>query len=238
MSLKLSVNVDHIATIRQARLTEYPCPVEIALLCEEAGADGITVHLREDRRHIQDKDVINMAKAIRTPLNLEIANTPEMINIALKVKPATVCFVPEKREELTTEGGLDVVNHADEIAKSIHLLKENNIPVSLFVDPNLEQIRAAFNAKASIVELHTGDYAENPTDPVLLLKLKASADYAHSLGLQVNAGHGLTTQNVTPIAAIAPLSGLYIGHGIVARALNVGIIKAVQEMMDAMRGLK
>lgn len=228
----LGVNIDHIATLRQARGTRYPDPVQAALLAEEAGADGITLHLREDRRHIQDADVVRLAEMLNTRMNLEMALTEEMLALAERVRPAHVCLVPEKREELTTEGGLDVVGARAPIAAACERLAAAGCEVSLFIDPEPEQIRAAFEAGAPVVELHTGGYAEahGETARIEHARVAAATELALELGLTVNAGHGLNYHNVEAIAAIPGLTELNIGHAIIARALFVGLKEAVAEM--------
>ncbi|MDW5375736.1 pyridoxine 5'-phosphate synthase [Halomonas sp. HP20-15] len=228
----LGVNIDHIATLRQARGTRYPDPVQAALLAEEAGADGITLHLREDRRHIQDADVVRLADMLNTHMNLEMAVTEEMIAFAERVRPAHVCLVPEKREELTTEGGLDVVGSRAAIAAACERLTAAGCEVSLFIDPEPEQIRAAFETGAPVVELHTGAYAEarGETARIEHGRVAAAAELALELGLVVNAGHGLNYHNVEAIAAIPGLNELNIGHAIISRALFVGLKEAVAEM--------
>jgi pyridoxine 5-phosphate synthase len=234
---RLGVNVDHVATLRQARGVDYPDPVAAALLAEGAGADGITVHLREDRRHIQERDVEVLRRRLRVKLNLEMAVTDAMVACALAVRPADACLVPERREELTTEGGLDVVRHATRVRDAVARLAAAGIQVSLFVDPDVEQLRASAAAGAPAVELHTGDYA-NARDAATagreLARLTAAAAEAGRLGLEVHAGHGLTVENVRPVAAIAGMVELNIGHSIVARAVLVGIAAAVREMRAAM----
>lgn len=231
----LGVNIDHIATLRQQRLAGFPSPVEAALRAEKAGADGITCHLREDRRHIQEHDVWLLRKKIKTKLNLEMACTDFMVRFACKVKPDNVCLVPEKRRELTTEGGLDVVGQKMKIKRAIERLKKAGICVSIFIDPKREQIFAAKDLGANCVELHTGAYADAKLKGVLkqkseFRKLKQGAEYAKELGLILNAGHGLTTENVVPVAKIKGMNELNIGFSIVARAVFVGITQAVQEM--------
>jgi pyridoxine 5-phosphate synthase len=245
--VKLGVNIDHVATLRQARRTDYPDPLEAAMLAERAGADAITIHLREDRRHIADRDLFRIAAAIKIPINQELAPTEEMVEIALKVKPDEVCFVPERREELTTEGGLDVVAIADRIAPMIKRLREARVGISLFVEPDQKQLAAAKNVGAGFVELHTGTYAgiadEDLADPkrrrsldlsergqAELQRIRDGAKAARALGLKVNAGHGLNYVNAAPIAAITGLQWLHIGHSIVARAVMVGMTRAVREM--------
>ncbi|MDI5936584.1 pyridoxine 5'-phosphate synthase [Halomonas kalidii] len=228
----LGVNIDHIATLRQARGTRYPDPVQAALLAEEAGADGITIHLREDRRHIQERDVRILAEVLNTRMNLEMAVTEEMIRLAEEVRPAHVCLVPEKREELTTEGGLDVVGGFDAIAAACRRLADAGCEVSLFIDPEPDQIAAAQRAGAPVIELHTGAYAEASGERARRehARLSTAAEMAGELGLVVNAGHGLHYHNVEPIAAIPGIHELNIGHAIIARALFVGLKEAVVEM--------
>lgn len=231
----LGVNIDHIATLRQARGTQYPDPVYGALQAEEAGADGITLHLREDRRHIQDRDVYVLKSMLNTRMNLEMAVTDEMIAIAEDVKPAAVCLVPEKREELTTEGGLDVIGNESNIAKACKRLAAVGSEVSLFIDPNDKQIDAAKRCGAPVIEIHTGHYAE-ATDPIEqnneLIRITKATEYALSLGLIVNAGHGLHYHNTEAIAAIKGINELNIGHAIMAHSMFVGLKNAVKEMRD------
>ena len=234
----LGVNVDHVATIRQARGSSYPDPVHAALQAELAGADGITMHLREDRRHIQDSDIERYALAAQTKLNFEMAATDEMIGIALRVKPADVCIVPEKREELTTEGGLNVINTENTLIPACDEFAKKNIRVSLFIDPDTDQIDATKRTGATIIELHTGSYAEAETPEAQqheLLKLAQAADYAHRQGLIVNAGHGLTRHNVAAIAAIPHIHELNIGHSLIADALFEGLPAAVRTMKSIMQ---
>lgn len=231
--IRLGVNIDHVATLRQARGTDYPSPVEAALAAENAGADFITLHLREDRRHIQDRDVAILRRALRTRMNLEAAVTPEMIRFARQVRPQDVCLVPERRAELTTEGGLDVVRHFKRIERACRDLAAAGIRVSLFIDAETAQVDAARRAGAPVVELHTGAFAEargTGRQGRELRKVRAAAGYAAAIGLQVNAGHGLNYRNVRPIAAIKEIRELNIGHSIVARAVFVGIARAVREM--------
>lgn len=238
--LKLGVNVDHVATVRQARGTDYPDPVEAAKICERAGASGITVHLREDRRHIQDRDVFALRKALRVKLNLEMANHPEIVGIALQVRPDEACMVPERRRELTTEGGLDVAGEARRLAPTIARLAQAGIHVSLFVAPELRQIRAAAAVGAPCVELHTGSFcdAKGAKAATELKRLIKAAELAHKLGLQVNAGHGINMRNIRGILRIPFLDTLNIGHSIVARAVLIGMEAAVREMLNAMREYK
>jgi len=237
VTLRLGVNVDHVATLRQARGVDYPDPVEAALAAEAAGADGITVHLREDRRHIQERDVEALRRRLRVTLNLEMAVTDAMVAFALRVRPDHACFVPERREELTTEGGLDVAAHGARVRAATERLAAAGIRVSLFVDPDPVQLRAGHDAGARAVELHTGDYA-NARDAAGRTRererlVRAAADAA-ALGLEVHGGHGLTVANVGPVAAIREIVELNIGHSIVARAVLVGFAAAVREMKAAM----
>ena len=228
----LGVNIDHIANVREARRTVEPDPVPMALLAELGGADGITVHLREDRRHIQDRDVELLRHTVRSRLNLEMAATAEMVAIALKIKPDMVTLVPERREEVTTEGGLDVAGQLSTLTAFIDQLQSNSIPVSLFVDPDPAQLDACRRSGAQWVELHTGAYAEASwsDQPKALARINEGCATARQLGLRVNAGHGLTYQNVEPIAALEGMEELNIGHTIVARALVVGLEQAVRDM--------
>ena len=231
--IQLGVNIDHIATLRQARGTRYPSPVQAALLAEYAGADAITLHLREDRRHIQDRDLEILREVLSTRMNLEMAVTDEMLAIALKTRPHDACLVPERRQEITTEGGLDVVAHFERVRKACQILGDAVIRVSLFINADQAQIDAAQAAGAAAVELHTGHYAELETEAqqkVELERLRTAADYGTSLGLRVNAGHGLNYHNTRPVAALANLRELNIGHAIVAQALFVGWESAVREM--------
>ena len=237
--LTLGVNIDHVATIRQARRTVEPDPVGAAVLAELAGADGITVHLREDRRHIQDRDVRLLRQTVRTHLNLEMAPTSEMVQIALDIQPDYVTLVPEKRQEVTTEGGIDIVANLDRFTKMVEQLQGANIPVSWFIDADREQIEAAAHTGAKFIELHTGKYAE-ATDEVTkkqeLDYLTEGTEIAFANGLRVNAGHGLTYWNVFPIACIPNMEELNIGHTIISRAVLVGMERAVREMKLAMKG--
>ncbi|MHB1187694.1 pyridoxine 5'-phosphate synthase [Thiobacillus sp.] len=237
MSIFLGVNIDHIATLRQARKTRYPSPVEAALMAETAGADSITLHLREDRRHIQDADVATLRQVLKTKMNLEMAVTGEMLGIACATRPQDVCLVPEKREELTTEGGLDVVSQLPKIQAACARLADAGIRVSLFIDADFAQLDAAHAARAPVVEIHTGAYADAPSDAersVELERIRKAVAYGRSLGLTVNAGHGLTYHNVQPIAALPGIHELNIGHAIVAQALFVGWKEAVGEMKRLM----
>jgi pyridoxine 5-phosphate synthase len=233
----LGVNIDHVATLRQARKTHYPEPIHAALLAEEGGADGITVHLREDRRHIQERDVEILKSVLMTRLNLEMALTPEMVQFALKIRPAYCCFVPERREELTTEGGLDVEGQFAKIESATRRLQEEGILVSLFIDPEPSQLKAAQKTTASTIELHTGHYADAKTlaaSQMELDRIKTAAKEGAIMGLKVNAGHGLHYKNVEAIAQIPQIYELNIGHGIMARALMTGIKTAVSEMKTLM----
>ncbi len=235
--LKLGVNIDHVATLRQARGTSYPSVTEAARACEEAGCDGITVHLREDRRHIQDEDVQSLRRMLRVPLNLEMAAVPEIVRFACRVRPEECCLVPERRRELTTEGGLDVVGWGAVLVRAVRRLLEAGIRVSLFVDPDPDQIRAAAETGAPCIELHTGRYcdAREPARGRELERLIQGAKLAHALKLQVNAGHGINLANVGGILEIPHLDTLNIGHSIVARAIFVGLKAAVREMRHALR---
>ena len=235
----LGVNIDHTATIRQARRTVEPDPVAAAVLAELAGADGITVHLREDRRHIQDRDVRLLRETVRTHLNLEMAPTEEMVNIALDIKPDYVTLVPERREEVTTEGGIDIVGSLDRFCKVVDQLQGQDIPVSWFIDADKNQIQAAAKTQAQFIELHTGKYAEavNETSRNQELEvLEIGTQQALAAGLRVNAGHGLTYWNVYPVACIEGMEELNIGHTIISRAVLVGMERAVREMKLAMKG--
>lgn len=231
-TLLLGVNIDHVATIRQARGTDYPSVLLAAGVAEEAGADAITVHLREDRRHIQDAEVEALCRQVRTRVNLEMAVTDEMLAIAEHNRPADVCLVPEKRQELTTEGGLDVIAQFEKVKAACARLRAANIRVSLFIDPDLAQLQAAADCGAPVVELHTGTFAEKSGDAqgAELQRLQRASEVGHDLGLQINAGHGLTYENVHPVVDIPQIVELNIGHAIVARALFVGLGEAVREM--------
>jgi pyridoxine 5-phosphate synthase len=235
-TLELGINIDHVATLRNARGTIYPDPLKAARLAEEAGADLITLHLREDRRHIKDADLLALRPLIQTRMNLECAVTPEMIQIACEVKPHDVCLVPEKREEVTTEGGLDVAGHFDAVKAATKQLMAAGIRVSLFIDPEENQIQAAKDVGAAVVELHTGRYADlsGALQMQELERIRKAAQFGVSIGLRVNAGHGLHEGNVMPIAGIAELSELNIGHAIVAEALFKGWQKAITDMKALM----
>ncbi|WDE12815.1 pyridoxine 5'-phosphate synthase [Thalassomonas haliotis] len=229
----LGVNVDHIATLRQARGTNYPDPVYAASVAEHAGADGITVHLREDRRHILDRDIYVLKQTLHTRMNLEMAVTEEMLAIACEVKPVFCCLVPEKREELTTEGGLDVAGQVDKISDAVARLTAAGVQTSLFIDADIKQIDAAVATKAPYIEIHTGHYADAATEQeqeAELTRLKQGIKYAYEQGLKVNAGHGLNYFNVKPVAAIEEIIELNIGHAIIARAAIDGLDKAVRDM--------
>jgi pyridoxine 5-phosphate synthase len=233
----LGVNIDHVATLRQARHTRYPDPVEAVYASEQGGADGITVHLREDRRHIQERDIELIQSVLLTRLNLEMAVTDTMIRYAEKVQPVHCCLVPEKREELTTEGGLDVLAQENHIADACTQLASHGIDVSLFIDPDLKQIEAAIRCGAPTIEIHTGQYADAKTQAernAELHRIIIATEFAHKAGLVVNAGHGLNYQNVHAIARIPQINELNIGHGIVARALFIGFENAVREMKRLM----
>ena len=237
MSIYLGVNIDHIATLRQARKTRYPSPAEAALAAETAGADSITLHLREDRRHIQDADVAILRQVLKTKMNLEMAVTDEMLAIACATRPQDACLVPEKREELTTEGGLDVADQMKKMQAACTRLADAGIRVSLFIDADFAQIDAAHAAGAPVIEIHTGAYADAATDALHMVefeRIRKAVAYGCSIGLTVNAGHGLTYRNVQPIAALPGIHELNIGHAIVAQALFVGWKEAVSEMKRLM----
>ena len=238
--IDLGVNIDHIATLRNARGTVYPDPVRGALLAEEAGADVITLHLREDRRHIRDADVLALRPLLQTRMNLEAAVTPEMIAFACQVKPQDVCLVPEKRTEITTEGGLDVLGHFDQVQAAVAQLQAHGIRVSLFIDPDEAQIRAAAKMGAPVIELHTGRYADTDgaEQQQELARIQHAAKIGIECGLKVNAGHGLHYTNVQAIAAIGEISELNIGHAIVAHAVFVGWQAAVGEMKALMQAAR
>ena len=236
--LLLGVNIDHIATVRNARGTQYPDPVQAAFVAEQAGADGITVHLREDRRHITDRDVRLLRQTIETRMNLEMAVTDEMLAIACELRPHFCCLVPEKRQEVTTEGGLDVAGQQQNISAAVARLSDAGILVSLFIDADERQIDAAVAAGAPYIEIHTGAYAEaeeGVARDAELARIRHAASYAAAKGLKVNAGHGLTYHNVLPIAALPEMHELNIGHAIIGRALMSGLADAVREMKQLMR---
>lgn len=237
----LGVNIDHVATLRQARGTRYPDPVQAALMAEQAGADGITAHLREDRRHIQDRDIFLLKDMLHTRLNLEMAVSDEMIGIATQVRPHACCLVPERREELTTEGGLDVAGAAAKMRDACQALAGAGVEVSLFIDPEIKQIDAALKAGAPVVELHTGRYADAETKILQqqeLQRIRDAAEYAHSAGLQVNAGHGLNLYNVEAICRIPQIVELNIGHSLIAQALFCGLEQSVRDMKRVMRAAR
>ncbi|MFC0180420.1 pyridoxine 5'-phosphate synthase [Thorsellia kenyensis] len=238
----LGVNIDHIATVRNARGTNYPDPIQAAFIAEQAGADGITIHLREDRRHITDRDVKLLKETIQTRMNLEMAVTDEMVAIACEIKPTYVCLVPERREEVTTEGGLDVISQYDKVKSAIDKLSDEGILVSLFIDPEFDQISAAANLKAPFIELHTGQYAQvnGLSQEKELNRIREAAQFASTFGIKVNAGHGLTYHNVSEIAKIKEIYELNIGHAIIGQALFSGLAYSVSEMKRIMlqaRGL-
>lgn len=241
--LKLGVNIDHVATIREARYHGKPAgepdPVEIALLCESAGAHGITVHLREDRRHIQDRDVAKLREVIKTRLNLEMANAPEIVRIALKIKPDIVCLVPERRQELTTEGGLDVASQKAALTETRKRMNGAGIDVSLFIDPDPKQVEASAAVGAQFIELHTGAFAERVDHEaersLEIARLVTAARQAHHLSLKINAGHGLNYHNVLALISVPHLVELNIGHSIVSRAVVVGLSQAVREMLQVLQ---
>ncbi|EXD36465.1 pyridoxine 5'-phosphate synthase [Acinetobacter sp. 479375] len=237
----LGVNIDHVATLRQARGTTYPDPVQAALVCEQAGAEGITLHLREDRRHIQDDDVRRMRPLLKTHMNLEMAVTDEMVEFAKEIQPHHVCFVPERRQEVTTEGGLDVVGQFEKVKAATQALAEIGCEVSLFIDADLAQIDAAIACGAPTIELHTGAYADAANDDeqqAELARIIQGAEYAANKGLIVNAGHGLNLENVALIAAIPQIHELNIGHSIIADSIFVGLTKAVQQMKAAIQSAR
>ncbi|WP_312310018.1 pyridoxine 5'-phosphate synthase [Acinetobacter variabilis] len=241
MAALLGVNIDHVATLRQARGTTYPDPVNAALICEQAGAEGITLHLREDRRHIQDDDIRRMRPVLTTHMNLEMAVTDEMVAFAKEIQPQHVCFVPEKRQEVTTEGGLDVVGHFEDVKKATQELTAIGCDVSLFIDADIAQIDAAVACGAPTIEIHTGAYADAETPEAQKAELERivkGAEYAASKGLVVNAGHGLNLDNVTPIAAIPQIHELNIGHSIIADAVFVGLAQAVQQMKATIKAAR
>ncbi len=234
--LKLGVNVDHVATLRQARGTAYPDPREASSICMAAGASSITLHLREDRRHVQDADVFTVGGDPRIPLNLEMANVPEIIEIALRVSPEEVCLVPERREELTTEGGLDIAGRREVIGETVQRLADTGARVSLFIEPDEAQIAASVAVAAPVVELHTGTYCEavGGARELELARLIRGAELAHAAGLQVNAGHGINLENIEDLLQVPHMDTLNIGHSIVSRAVMVGLETAVKEMLGAL----
>jgi|SRR5688572_9382414 len=232
---RLFINIDHVATIRQARRADEPDPFAAALICEDAGADGITAHLREDRRHIQDADIERLAAGVRTALNLEMALSEPILDLAERLRPREVTFVPERREEVTTEGGLDVRHDPTRLARGIERIRAAGVRCSLFIDPDPETVARSHDAGADAIELHTGRYAHHPDDPTTIRALLEAAAQGARLGLAVHAGHGLTVRNVGPVAAIPEVEELNIGHSIVARSVFVGIGEAVREMRNAMQ---
>jgi pyridoxine 5-phosphate synthase len=231
---RLYINVDHVATLRQARRTDEPDPVSAAALCEDAGAEGITAHLREDRRHMQDDDIIRLANSVRTVFNLEMALTEEMLTIAERLRPYQVTLVPERREEVTTEGGLDVSREPVQLRDGLARLKRAGVRTSLFIDPDGGAVQRSHDLGADAIELHTGTYAHDPARAQALRALADAAEMGRSLGLAVHAGHGLTVRNVGPVAAIAAIEELNIGHSIVSRAIFVGLAQSIAEMREAM----
>jgi len=239
-NILLGVNVDHVATVRQARRASYPDPVHAALLCEQSGADSITVHLREDRRHIQDRDIQVLKETLQTRMNLELALAPEMIAIARGVRPADCCLVPERREEITTEGGLDVASQLDRVREAVQVLTAAGSRVSLFIDPESRQVEAAKHVGAPAIELHTGAYAEahGAGQATELARLAKAAELGARLGLSVHAGHGLHYHNVQPVAAIPQIIELNIGHSIIARAIFDGLPRAVADMKALMQAAR
>lgn len=239
--MRLGVNVDHVATLRQARGTIYPDPVKAALIAEKAGAHQITVHLREDRRHIQERDVVILKEMLEIDLNFEMAITEEMLTFAKTIRPTYACLVPENRHEITTEGGLDVISHFDAVRDAVHTLQDNEIQVSLFVDADQAQIEHVFETGARIIELHTGQYADAASESERLRhldKIAQCAEFAQSMGIRVHAGHGLHYRNTADIALIEAIVELNIGHAIVAQALFVGMHAAVEEMLDVIHSAR
>lgn len=231
---RLYINIDHVATVRQARRAPYPDPIRAAQVCEDAGADGITAHLREDRRHVQDRDVEALVARARTPFNLELAATDAMVALATRLRPHQVTLVPERREEVTTEGGLDLFHEPARLEAAILALRAAGIRTALFIDPSARQVERAAALRVEAIELHTGAYCERPDDARHLAALRAAASQAHAAGLAVHAGHGLTLANVGPVAAIPVCEELNIGHAIIADALFVGLPEAVRRMRAAM----
>ena len=231
---RLYINIDHIATLRQARRGDMPDPVAGAVICERAGADGITAHLREDRRHIQDSDIERLATTVSTVFNLEMACTDEMLALAERLRPKQVTLVPERREEVTTEGGLDVLRERARIADGVARLNAAGIRTSLFIGPDRPTVEASRAIGAAAIELHTGQYAHHSTDPATLAALRDASRYGASIGLAVHAGHGLTVDNVTPVAAIPEIEELNIGHSVISRAIFISLESAVRELRAAM----
>lgn len=244
--LKLGVNIDHVATVREARYRGSergePDPIQAAIICEAAGAHGITAHLREDRRHIQDRDIFKLREAIKTRLNFEMANSPEIIDIALKLKPEIVCLVPERRQEVTTEGGLDVLGNEKSLAETRKIMNDAGIEVSLFIAPDLKQVEAAARIGTQFIELHTGAFAEKfhrkGERNVEIERLVVASKRAHELGVHVNAGHGLNYENLPVLHIVPHLVELNIGHSIVSRAVFVGLENAVKEMLSLMKNYR
>ena len=234
--LRLGVNIDHVATVRNARGGDAPDPIKAALIAQNAGADGITAHLREDRRHIKDKDIERLMAEIELPLNFEMAATNEMKDIALKLKPNAVCIVPEKRMEITTEGGLDLISQFDRLKSICDQLNDNGLRISLFIEPDLRQIETAVKLKAPVIELHTGTYSELETDDKEneLKRIKRAVDYAKELGIECHAGHGLNFENVGPIASIEKITELNIGHFLIGEAVFIGLTSAISKMKHIM----
>lgn len=231
---RLYINIDHVATVRQARRGSEPDPVAAALLCEQAGADGITAHLREDRRHIQDDDIHRLMAQVTTLLNLECAITDDMLSLAVTLKPAQVTLVPERREEITTEGGLDVVRHQDAVRHAVETLKAAGIRTSLFIDPDSRAVEMSHKLGAHAIELHTGQYSHAPKDPATIRALRDAAAQGSLLGLAIHAGHGLSVANVGPVAAIPEIEELNIGHAVIGRAIFTGLSAAIREIREAM----
>ena len=235
---RLYINIDHVATLRQARRGAEPDPVEAAIACEAAGADGITAHLREDRRHIQDADITGLKEKVRTYFNLEMACVPEMVELARRIKPEQVTLVPERREEITTEGGLDIMSDPARIRKAIDALTSVGIRVSLFIDPTVAAVEQSKKLGVPAIELHTGTYSHHPESAKTIRALRDSARRGADLGIAVHAGHGLTVKNVGPVAAIPEIEELNIGHSIISRAVFIGLDRAVKEMRKAMRAAR
>ncbi len=239
--MRLAINIDHIATLRNARGGNAPDPVEAALICEKAGAEGIVCHLREDRRHIKDNDVWRLRSSLKTKLDLEMASSEEIVEIAIKVKPDLVTLVPERRQELTTECGLDIVGQKKYYAGIVNRFRQNKIPVSLFIDPIEAQIRASADIGTDMIEIHTGEYAEAKTEEETkeqLARIQETAKIGKSLGLGVNAGHGLDYENIKPIASISEIDEVSIGYGVIIRAMFIGLEQAVREMLYLIEGRK
>ena len=234
--LRLGVNIDHVATVRNARGGDSPDPIRAALIAQNAGADGITAHLREDRRHIKDKDIERLMAEIELPLNFEIAATNEMKDIALRLKPNAVCIVPEKRMEITTEGGLDLISQFDRLKSICHQLNDNGLRISLFIEPDLRQIETAVKLKAPVIELHTGTYSELEADDKEneLRRIQRAVDYANELKIECHAGHGLNFENVGPIASIGKITELNIGHFLIGEAVFIGLTSAIGKMKHIM----